>query len=238
MRSFSDCSQIKTKIKNKSIMAEKKRLTIYDFVEKNVAKYSKHVFLREKVNGVWTETTFEQTMEEARIYAAGFMALGLGRGEKVSLISEGRNQWIFSELGVLFAGAVNVPLSFKLESDMDITFRINHSDSRFVIASQTQIEKVRRIIGQCPAVEKVIVMDDIELHDNEIYLSDIRKMGAEFLKETLNEQQRKFMKRSRPKILLATNLDDAMAMYEKYKSNLLGVISVVGFTESHRLALI
>lgn len=37
------------------------------------------------------------------------------------------------------------------------------------------------------------------------------------------------MKRSRPKILLATNLDDAMAMYEKYKSNLLGVISDVGF---------
>jgi len=172
-----------TKIKNKSIMAEKKRLTIYDFVEKNVAKYSKHVFLREKVNGVWTETTFEQTMEEARTYAAGFMALGLGRGEKVSLISEGRNQWIFSELGVLFAGAVNVPLSFKLESDMDITFRINHSDSRFVIASQTQIEKVRRIIGQCPAVEKVIVMDKIELQDNEIYLDDIRKMGVEFLKE-------------------------------------------------------
>ena len=41
------------------------------------------------------------------------------------------------------------------------------------------------------------------------------------------------MKRSRPKILLATNLDDAMAMYEKYKTNLLGVISDVGFCE-HR----
>ena len=41
------------------------------------------------------------------------------------------------------------------------------------------------------------------------------------------------MKRSRPKILLATNLDDAMYMYEKYKSNLLGVISDVGFC-AHR----
>ena len=52
----------------------------------------------------------------------------------------------------------------------------------------------------------------------------------EFMAETINEQQRKIRKRSRPKILLATNLDDAMAMYEKYKSNLLGVISDVGFT--------
>lgn len=58
----------------------------------------------------------------------------------------------------------------------------------------------------------------------------ILKQSAEFLKETLNEHQRKFRKRSRPKILLATNLDDAMEMYAKYKSNMLGVISDVGFT--------
>ena len=57
----------------------------------------------------------------------------------------------------------------------------------------------------------------------------ILKQSAEFLKETLNEQQRKGRKRSRPKILLATNLDDAMMFYEKYKNNLLGVISDVGF---------
>jgi len=58
----------------------------------------------------------------------------------------------------------------------------------------------------------------------------IIKQSAEFMKETLNVQQRKFRKRSRPKILLATNLDDAMVMYSKYKTNLLGVISDVGFT--------
>ena len=164
-----------------------KRLTIIDFVEKNVAKYSGSTFLREKVDDVWVETSYAQTREEARILAAGFMAMGLQKGDKVSLISEGRNQWIFSELGILYAGAVNVPLSFKLESDVDITFRINHSDSRFVVASQTQIEKIRRIIGQCPAVEKVIVMDDIELKDNEIHLSDVRRMGVEFLKENTDK---------------------------------------------------
>ena len=165
-----------------------KRLTIIDFVEKYVAKYNDSTFLRQKENNVWVETSYAQTREEARILAAGFMAMGLQKGDRVSLISEGRNQWIFSELGILYAGAVNVPLSFKLESDVDITFRINHSDSRFVIASQTQIDKIRRIIGQCPAVEKVIVMDDdIELKENEMHLSDVRKMGVEFLKNRANE---------------------------------------------------
>ena len=78
----------------------------------------------------------------------------------------------------------------------------------------------------------LLVEDSVRYYST--YLPEIYKMilkqSNEFMKETLNIQQRKFRKRSRPKILLATNLDDAMAMYSKYKSNLLGVISDVGFT--------
>ncbi len=162
---------------------EKKRPTIIDFVEQYTAKYGDETFLREKVDGVWKETSFNATREEAHILAAGFMSMGLEKGDKVALISEGRNYWIFSELGILYAGAVNVPLSFKLESDTDLTFRINHSDARFVIASQTQIDKIRRVIDRCPKVEKVIVMDPIELKDGEIYIGDIRAAGKEYLKE-------------------------------------------------------
>ncbi len=162
-------------------MADNKRPTIIDFVEKYTRIYSSSTFLREKVDGEWKETTFEQTRIRGRRLAAGLMALGLRKGEKVALISEGRNEWIFCELGILYAGAVNVPLSFKLESDQDLLFRINHSDSRFVIASESQIEKVRRVIDRCPAVEKVIVIDDIKLKDREIYLKDIYEAGDKFL---------------------------------------------------------
>lgn len=162
---------------------EKNRPTIIDFVEQYTAKYGNETFLREKVDGVWKETSFNTTREEAHILAAGFMSMGLEKGDKVALISEGRNYWIFSELGILYAGAVNVPLSFKLESDTDLTFRINHSDARFVIASQTQIDKIRRVIDRCPKVEKVIVMDPIELKDGEIYIGDIMAAGKEYLKE-------------------------------------------------------
>ena len=78
----------------------------------------------------------------------------------------------------------------------------------------------------------LLVEDSVRYYSTylpEIYKLIIKQTG-EFNKETLNIQQRKLRKRSRPKILLATNLDDAMAMYSKYKSNLLGVISDVGFT--------
>ena len=162
---------------------EKELKTIIDFVDFYAAKYGSDTFLREKSGDVWTETSYTDTREEGRIYAAGFMALGLKKGEKVALISEGRNKWIFSELGVLYAGGVDVPLSFKLESDYDLTFRINHSDSRFIIASQSQIDKVRRVMPQCPAIEKTIVLDDIPLNEGEMYVGELRQMGVDFLKE-------------------------------------------------------
>jgi long-chain acyl-CoA synthetase len=166
---------------------EKKILTILDFVNDCAEKFGDSTFMREKVDGVWTETSYKTTRDEGIVYAAGFMALGLKKGEKVALISEGRNKWIYSELGVLFAGATDVPLSFKLESDFDLTFRINHSDSRFIIASESQIDKVRRVKDKCPAIEKVIVLDDLPLQEGEMLFSELRAMGVEFMKEHMAE---------------------------------------------------
>ncbi len=164
-------------------MAENLRPTIIDFVEKYTARFADNTFLREKVGDSWTETSFKKTRDEGRILAAGFMALGLKKGEKVSLLSEGRNLWIMTELGILYAGGVDVPLSFKLESDYDLTFRINHSDSVYVVASEGEIHKIRRVIGKCPAVKKVILLDDIPLEKGEMYIGELRSMGLAFLKD-------------------------------------------------------
>lgn len=164
------------------------RWTIIDFVEHYTHKYADKTFLREKVNGVWTETSFEKTRKEARILAAGFMALGLQKEEKVALISEGRNLWILTELGILYAGGADVPLSTKLEETNDLHFRITHSDSRFVVASEQQLPKIRKTVVNCPNVEKVIVLDDIaDLQENEITISRIREMGVEFLADRASE---------------------------------------------------
>ncbi|MBR5886078.1 MAG: phosphoenolpyruvate synthase, partial [Alistipes sp.] len=61
-----------------------------------------------------------------------------------------------------------------------------------------------------------------------IYKLVLQQNGAS-VRDALNEQQQIARKRARPKILMATNYDDAVAMYERYKGNLLGVISDVGF---------
>ena len=163
-------------------MAE--RLTIIDFVEKYVAKYSDNPFLWEKNldTNEWVPVTYSETLKKARILAAGLMALGVQKGEKVSYLSEGRDMWVIGELAVLYAGAVNVPLSIKLEESNDLVFRVKHSDSKYVITSKFQLPKVRKILPDCPMVEKVIVFDEIpDFKENEIHIGEIERMGRQFL---------------------------------------------------------
>ena len=92
-------------------MAE--RLTIIDFVEKYTRQFASNTFLWEKRDGKWEQTTYQQTREEAWRIGAGLIALGVEKGDKIALLSEGRNLWVTGELGILYAGAVNVPLSIK-----------------------------------------------------------------------------------------------------------------------------
>lgn len=160
------------------------RITILEFVDKYTRQFASNTFLREKVDGVWTETSFEQTRIKGRTLAAAFMALGLEKGDRVSLLSEGRNLWVIGELGILYAGGVNVPLSIKLEESNDLLFRIRHSDSRFVMVSAQQLPKIRKILPELPLVEKVIVLDDLdEYGDKELGISEFYAIGEAFLAE-------------------------------------------------------
>ncbi len=81
-------------------------------------------------------------------------------------------------------------------------------------------------------VQSILLVED-SIRYYSTYLPAIYKLvlqqSNEFLKEALNEQQQTLRKRARPKILLATNYTDAVNLYERYKNNLLGVISDVGF---------
>ena len=167
---------------------DNKRPTIIDFVEKYTHRFAGNTYLREKVDGVWKEITQEQTRREAHRIGAGLMALGVEKGDKIALLSESRAMWILAELGALYAGAVDVPLSVNLGEGQDLIFRIRHSEAQWVLVSGNQLPKIRAIIGDCPAVKKVIVFDDTAfnyeaLNPDEIRMSEVQRMGDAFLAE-------------------------------------------------------
>ncbi len=49
------------------------------------------------------------------------------------------------------------------------------------------------------------------------------------IRDALNEKQQLLRKRSRPKVLMATCYDEAVELYNRYGSNIIGVISDIGF---------
>ncbi len=57
----------------------------------------------------------------------------------------------------------------------------------------------------------------------------VLRQNSDAISDTLNEKQQTMRKRSRPKILMASCYDDAVELYERYKQNILGVISDIGF---------
>jgi CheY-like chemotaxis protein len=77
----------------------------------------------------------------------------------------------------------------------------------------------------------ILVEDNMRFYSS--YLPNIYKIifkqSKAFMREGLNEHQKMNRARGRPKILLATNYEEALELYELYKHNLLGIISDMSF---------
>ena len=62
----------------------------------------------------------------------------------------------------------------------------------------------------------------------------VLKQSQEFSTEALNAHQRTLRMRGRPKIVLARTYEEAFGIYQKYKNNILGVITDVRFPRVER----
>ena len=82
----------------------------------------------------------------------------------------------------------------------------------------------------------ILVEDSIRFYSS--YLPNmykiIFKQSKTFMTEGLNEHQKMLRMRGRPKIMLATNYEEAIGFYEKYKKNLLGVISDLSYKRNDK----
>lgn len=162
--------------------------TLPQLFEDSVKKYSKNILMWEKTGIKYEGTTYEEMNKMVHQFAAGLIATGIKHGDRIALISEGRNDWVMAELGILYAGAVNVPISVKIEELNDLKFRIAHSGSRLVVVSKNHYHKIEKIKNDLPDLEKVILLDAKNSFDEEeLSLSDLLIKGSEFLKQNYSE---------------------------------------------------
>lgn len=155
--------------------------TLPMLVEESVKKFSNNILLWEKRTHSYQGTTYAEFHRRVQHCAAGLMDIGVVRGDRLALISEGRNDWVVSELGILYAGAINVPLSVKLDELSDLKFRIAHSGCRMVIVSGGHVHKVRAIQHDLPELEKVILLDGEAANEDEMTFATLLQQGEKFL---------------------------------------------------------
>ncbi|MBR4406615.1 MAG: AMP-binding protein [Bacteroidaceae bacterium] len=163
--------------------------TLVDLFEASVSKYPNNTFLLEKTGKKFEPTTYAQVKEQVYRFGAGLQALGVKKGDTMALLSEGRNMWVIGELSMFYAGAVNVPLSIKLEESNDLLFRLIHGDVKYVMVSGTQLKKIRAIKEKLSLVEKIIVFDEQPAYEEkEMALEEVLKLGDEFLRTHTEEE--------------------------------------------------
>jgi len=157
--------------------------TLIDLFEKKVGEYSGNPLLWEKQDGKYLSTTYSETREKVHKFAAGLINMGVKKGDRVALLSEGRNDWIISELAILYTGAINVPLSVKLDATTELKFRLSHSGSRMIIVSNNQAWKIDAIKNDLPELEKIIYLDPKDEYENyELPKEEIYNLGENYLK--------------------------------------------------------
>ncbi len=164
--------------------------TIPWLFESSVSKFSQNPLIWEKRGENYRYLTYKQMQELVHQFAAGLLSLGIKKHDRIALISEGRNYWLMSELGILYTGAVSVPISIKINELFDLKFRLAHSGCRMVIVSGNQAPKIASVKRDLPDLEKVILFDQQESYeDDEILVDEILTLGNEFLQNEKNYRQ-------------------------------------------------
>ncbi|MDX2443454.1 MAG: AMP-binding protein [Bacteroidales bacterium] len=161
--------------------------TIIDFFEESVKNFGDNIYMWEKSDGHYKGSTYKEIHEKVLLFGAGLMSLGVQKGDRIGLVADGRNSWIISELGILYAGAADVPMSIRLSSD-EIKFRLEHSSASMVIVSKQQVPKVKGMIGSMNNLKKIIHLDPAEdIGDSQIMYDEILELGKVYLENNKAE---------------------------------------------------
>jgi long-chain acyl-CoA synthetase len=86
---------------------------------------------------------------------------GIGRGDRIALLSENRPEWPIADMASLLLGAITVPLYTTLTAEQT-AFVLRDSGSRAIfVSSDAQLHKVLSILPQTQ-IERIMVMDHVE----------------------------------------------------------------------------
>jgi long-chain acyl-CoA synthetase len=157
---------------------------------RQVRERGDHIAMRKKRYGIWQEYTWNECFQHVHDFALGMVALGLERGEKVTLIGENDPEFYWAEIAIWSAGGITTAI-FTDANMLELGYVFDNSDSVYLIAhDQEQVDKGLQLRGVNPQLRKIIYWDDSGLwnYDDPILMSfeDVEALGRKYAEEHPN----------------------------------------------------
>jgi len=118
------------------------------------------VAMRHKDYGVWVERTWVELWDEILTVSHGLLALGLSRGDVVSIHSEDRPEWVILDMATVAIRGITTGL-YPTNPAAEVQYLVNDSGARFHFAEdQEQIDKLMDFGRDTfPAVETIVYVE-------------------------------------------------------------------------------
>ncbi len=131
--------------------------TISSMVRERITKYSDKPVLSYKEKGTYKDITWKEMGERINQVALGLMALGVVSGDRVCLMSENCPEWVMADLGIITAGAINVPI-YQTNVGSQISYIVNDCDANIIFADcKKTLDQILAVRHKMPQLKKVIV---------------------------------------------------------------------------------
>ena len=114
------------------------------------------VAMREKNYGIWQEVTWRRFWDDVLAAAFGLVALGVEPGDRVSIQSEDRPEWLVLDVATVAVRAITVGL-YPTNPAAEVKYLLADSGAKIHLAEdQEQADKVMAAISGLPSIEKII----------------------------------------------------------------------------------
>ncbi len=117
--------------------------------------------LRHKPDDEWIDISWEELEARVQSLAGALHEQGVRPGDRVALLSENRPEWAITDLATQLLGGVNVSVYTSLPP-AKVGYILRDSGAEVCVVSvPVQRKKIEAILDECPALETVIVMDEM-----------------------------------------------------------------------------
>ncbi len=152
--------------------------TMLELFEQGVNLYSNPKLLNYKgIDKQWHSLSSEETLERIRKIALGFSSLGIQKGDRVCILSEGRPEWNLCDLALLTIGGILVPLH-TTQPPYQIEFILADSDPEYIIISNRSLfDRISSLLEKAGLQEKVIVFENLPPIPHSKTLDEVEEAG-------------------------------------------------------------